>query len=86
MYRLLYEAVLGDRIPPVCHSKLNKIREREVAQIDKVDSIDHPLYLLDRHYSPESILAMGSSTYHNAALEVHKKERESEFIFIHGAL
>ena len=85
VYRLLFERVLEDQIPPHCKKRLNTMDVEALHQIKKgtvlqsqSSQYDKSLSFLDRHYNFDSLRAMSGKMYYNAALKVHQKERDSE--------
>jgi len=89
IYIALMEKVFSDHIPLSCKKKLSSLRpfdvdkitsfkEKEPGMISKGDYEAKALLNLHNHYKIQEIIAMSSTMYHNTALVVHKRRKESE--------
>ena len=74
-------------MPLHCQHRLTSLNDSDIEMIKKNQESsyhDRPVYLdrathlLSTHYKIEELESLGSNTYHNTALDVHKREKASE--------
>lgn len=67
---------MKDSIPPNCKQRLKSLTENDA--IGTPPSDDRPLQLLRKHYPTESIVGMAPQLYHNVAMDVYRREKDSK--------
>ena len=75
-------------MPIHCQQRLTTLQESDIEQLRKYSDVDpysktpfdRPTHLLSTHYSPEEVESMAANTYRNIALDVHQREKASEYI------
>ena len=90
LYIALMEKVFSDHIPISCKRKLSSLRPVDVdkikkgsgAVVSKGDYEAKALVNLQRHYEVQEIVAMSSTLFHNTALVLHKRRKESKSWFL----
>lgn len=102
LYNLLMERVFGVKIPYLCKKKLKQLHPNDLDSIaeykrhkfapppyNSKEPDARTFFNLGRHYGEDEVVAMSWTLHHNAALSVHRSEKESkhwEMMEVHGSL
>lgn len=85
---MLFLRVLRDTMPPPCKQRLASLQDSDMEQIRVHKEAPHydrpfierPAHLLATHYAIEEIESMAANIYRNTAMDVHQREKASEYV------
>lgn len=89
VYETLFLRVFKDTMPPPCKQRLASLQDSDVEQIRMHQEASHydrpfierPVHLLSTHYMIEEIESMAANIYRNTAMDVHQREKASEYSY-----
>ena len=89
LYNLLMEKVFGVKVPVHCKRKLKQLHDSDLDSIAEYrrdkrypfqskDPDARALFNLSKYYGEDEVVAMSWTLHHNAALSLHRSEKESK--------